>query len=68
MGLPSAVVSRMLPEETTSFVDRRSERKQARALLGQSRLLTITGPGGVGKTRIAVEVSREVSRSFDDVC
>jgi non-specific serine/threonine protein kinase len=67
MGLPSAVVSRMLPEETTSFVDRRDERKQARALLGQSRLLTITGTGGVGKTRLAVEVSKEVARSFDDV-
>lgn len=56
-----------LPEDSTGFVGRRAEQKQARALLGESRLLTITGSGGVGKTRLAIEVAKEVSRSFDDV-
>jgi predicted ATPase len=56
-----------LPPKTTSFVDRRVERQRTRALLGQTRLVTITGTGGVGKTRLAIEVAREVFRTFDDV-
>ncbi|MGO4276096.1 NB-ARC domain-containing protein, partial [Paenibacillus sp. TAF58] len=36
-------------------------------MLGTSRLLTITGTGGVGKTRLAVELVREVARTFDEL-
>lgn len=43
-----------LPAETTSFVGRRQEEHQLRDLLDNSRLVTVTGPGGIGKTRLVV--------------
>src|SRR5215831_7352918 len=42
-----------LPAELTSFVGRRGELAEVRRLLAGSRLVTLTGPGGVGKTRRA---------------
>ncbi len=50
----------------TSFVGRASEVDEVAALLGQYRLLTVTGPGGVGKTRLAAEVARRVAGRFAD--
>jgi predicted ATPase/DNA-binding SARP family transcriptional activator len=44
-----------LPAETTSFVGRESELATIEDLLGLSRLLTLTGPGGSGKTRLALK-------------
>ncbi len=55
-----------LPVELTSFVGRRRELAETRRLLGSSRLLTLTGPGGVGKTRLALRVGAEVRRTFPD--
>ncbi|SMD24679.1 Predicted ATPase [Kibdelosporangium aridum] len=55
-----------LPAETTSFVDRRKEIAEAKRLLSASRLLTLTGVGGVGKTRLAVRVAAAVRRAFAD--
>ncbi|MGW1713057.1 ATP-binding protein [Streptomyces sp. NPDC002156] len=52
--------------ETTSFVDRRDEQAQVRALLARARLVTLTGPGGVGKTRLAARVATRVARAFPD--
>ncbi|MGW3649496.1 LuxR C-terminal-related transcriptional regulator [Streptomyces sp. NPDC000878] len=52
--------------ETTSFVDRRDEQAEVRALLAKARLVTLTGPGGVGKTRLAVRVATRVARAFPD--
>ena len=43
-----------LPAETTSFIGRESELATIEDLLGLSRLLTLTGPGGSGKTRLAI--------------
>jgi non-specific serine/threonine protein kinase len=50
----------------TSFVGRRSELSEVKRLLSVSRLVTLTGPGGVGKTRLALEAAAAVSRDFRD--
>ncbi|KUO11845.1 ATP-binding protein [Streptomyces sp. DSM 15324] len=55
-----------LPVETTSFVDRRSELAEGRELLSRARLVTLTGPGGVGKTRLAGRIAARVARAFPD--
>ncbi|MDH6114668.1 putative ATPase/DNA-binding CsgD family transcriptional regulator [Kitasatospora sp. MAP12-15] len=53
-----------LPADTTSFVGRRRELTSARALLSRTRLLTLVGPGGIGKTRLALRLATEVQRSY----
>ncbi|MFC9788084.1 ATP-binding protein [Rhodococcus sp. NPDC127528] len=55
-----------LPLDLTSFVGRRHEVSEARRLLAGSRLVTLTGIGGVGKTRLALKVAAESRRAFDD--
>src|SRR4051794_26045287 len=55
-----------LPGELTSFVGRRPEISQVKEMLGRSRLVTLTGVGGVGKTRLALRVARELRRAFAD--
>ena len=55
-----------LPYELTSFVGRRREIGEVRRLLSVSRLVTLTGIGGVGKTRLALRVAADSSRAFDD--
>ncbi|MFE9145439.1 hypothetical protein [Streptomyces tubercidicus] len=48
----------------TSFVGRGSEVAEARRLLARTRLLTLTGMGGLGKTRLALRIAAEVRNSF----
>ncbi|MFC4605933.1 ATP-binding protein [Rhodococcus kronopolitis] len=55
-----------LPLDLTSFVGRRREVTEARRLLALSRLVTLTGIGGVGKTRLALRVATEAQRAFED--
>jgi non-specific serine/threonine protein kinase len=55
-----------LPAEVTSFVGRRQELAEAKRILESSRLVTLTGVGGVGKTRLALRVAAEVQRTFAD--
>ena len=58
----------MLPVPLTSFVGREQQvtKVQARVLAPDERLLTLTGPGGAGKTRLALEVMRRVAGAFVD--
>ncbi|WP_435243150.1 LuxR C-terminal-related transcriptional regulator [Streptomyces cucumeris] len=55
-----------LPADVTSFVGRRQQVTDAKRLLATSRVVTLTGPGGVGKTRLALHVAAATSRSFRD--
>jgi predicted ATPase/DNA-binding SARP family transcriptional activator len=55
-----------LPAQLTSFVGRKSEVAEVTALLATTRLLTVTGPGGAGKTRLALEVAAGLSGEFAD--
>ena len=55
-----------LPSPLTRFVGREAELAEAGALLAETRLLTLTGPGGAGKTRIAIRLAPELAGSFPD--
>ncbi|MER7014635.1 LuxR C-terminal-related transcriptional regulator [Saccharopolyspora sp. NPDC000359] len=55
-----------LPADVTSFVGRRREITLTKRLLAESRVVTLTGPGGVGKTRLAIRVAGNMRRSFRD--
>ncbi|QDQ95098.1 protein kinase [Rhodococcus sp. WB9] len=55
-----------LPLELTSFVGRRHELTEAKNLLAGSRLVTLTGIGGVGKTRLAIRIAAAVQRDYGD--
>ena len=55
-----------LPALSTSFVGREEELLWSPALLGEHRLVTLTGPPGVGKSRLALEAARSLEREFPD--
>jgi predicted ATPase/DNA-binding CsgD family transcriptional regulator len=55
-----------LPAETTSFVGRRRELAELRSGLAKARLVSLVGPGGVGKTRLALRAATELGRGFAD--
>jgi predicted ATPase/class 3 adenylate cyclase len=55
-----------LPVQLTNFIGRRREVARLRELLGVNRLLTLTGTGGTGKTRLALEVAAESLLDFAD--
>ncbi len=55
-----------LPTTVTTFVGRERELADARRLLATARLLTITGPGGIGKTRFALELAAAVGPEHPD--
>jgi len=52
--------------ELTEFVGRRVELAQVREALAGARLVTLTGPGGIGKTRLALQVAAGAGRAFRD--
>ena len=62
----AARVTGNLPAELTSFVGRRGELAEVRRLLAGSRLVTLTGVGGVGKTRLALWAADGLRRAFRD--
>jgi predicted ATPase/DNA-binding CsgD family transcriptional regulator len=55
-----------LPAEASRFFGRSDEAAAVKDALARSRLVTLTGPGGVGKTRLAVTVARELAPVFPD--
>ncbi|WP_240150511.1 MULTISPECIES: ATP-binding protein [Streptomyces] len=58
-----------IPADLTALVGRRTEVAEVRRLLSASRLVTLTGAGGVGKTRVALRTAATVTRAFrDGVC
>jgi len=64
MSSPAAVTN--LPVPLTRFVGREAELARASALLAEARLLTLTGPGGTGKTRLALRLASSVAEGFAD--
>jgi predicted ATPase/class 3 adenylate cyclase len=73
-GLPSefppltsiAVAEGNLPKRSTSFVGRDEQLEALEQLLDRSPLVTLTGPGGTGKTRLAIEFARRRASAFAD--
>jgi predicted ATPase/DNA-binding CsgD family transcriptional regulator len=55
-----------LPVQLTSFVGRQAEMAAVRRLLAETRLLTLTGPGGAGKTRLALQVAADLADAYPD--
>ncbi|HLX35494.1 MAG TPA: tetratricopeptide repeat protein [Candidatus Limnocylindrales bacterium] len=55
-----------LPTQLTSFVGRETELAEAGRLLAASRLVTLTGPGGTGKTRLSLQVAANAADEFPD--
>lgn len=53
-----------LPVQLTNFIGRRDELTELRTVLSDNRLLTLTGAGGVGKTRLALELAAAVAGDF----
>ncbi|MBN8246458.1 MAG: adenylate/guanylate cyclase domain-containing protein [Verrucomicrobia bacterium] len=54
------VLPNNLPAQVTTFIGRAREMAEVRRLLGLSRAVTLTGPGGTGKTRLSLQVAAEV--------
>ena len=61
-----AAAAHNLPVEATSFIGREREQAEIRALLEKARLLTLTGSGGCGKTRLALQIARQMLPEFPD--
>jgi predicted ATPase len=55
-----------LAAETSSFVGRRHEVAELRSKLASARIVSLVGPGGVGKTRLAVRAATDLARGFAD--
>jgi len=55
-----------LPTQLTSFVGREEQVAEAKRLLEGTHLLTLTGPGGIGKTRLSLQIAAEAVQGFPD--
>lgn len=62
----TVVASHNLPSQLTSFVGRQAQMTELRHLLTDNRLVSLTGAGGAGKTRLAVEVATQLTDDFSD--
>ncbi|GAB3976794.1 LuxR family transcriptional regulator [Actinoallomurus acanthiterrae] len=59
-------LSGSVPDDVTTFVGRQGATAEVKRLLSVSRLVTLTGPGGVGKSRLALRIARDLRRAFPD--
>src|ERR1700722_16517539 len=66
LRVSTAVVSQHLPVQLTSFVGRDAEINEIRELLSENRLVTLSGAGGAGKTRLAIQVAARLAGGFGD--
>ncbi len=66
MPVSKRAVAGKLPAESTSFVGRRRLLGEIKAAFASSRLLTLVGPGGVGKTRLALRAAADLQRTQRD--
>ena len=64
--MPAPLPPNNLPVQLTSFVGRKRELAEVKELLGNIRLLTLTGAGGSGKTRLSLETASACLESFTD--
>jgi predicted ATPase/DNA-binding CsgD family transcriptional regulator len=55
-----------LPADVSRFIGREREVSQVKGILSASRAVTLTGPGGVGKTRLALRVAQQVRRAYSN--
>ena len=55
-----------LPAEVTGFIGRKAEAARIAGLLDSARLVTVTGPGGIGKTRVALRAAAEAAGNYRD--
>ena len=60
MQSATAILTGNLPAEPNSFIGRERDLAELAKLLGEVRALTLSGPGGIGKTRLAVRLARDV--------
>jgi predicted ATPase/class 3 adenylate cyclase/DNA-binding CsgD family transcriptional regulator len=61
-----AVLPQRLPMQLTTFIGRDEQLTQVRELLTQNRLVTLTGAGGAGKTRLAIQIAGHLSGEFGE--
>ncbi len=66
LRVSGTVASTRLPMQLTSFVGRDAQLTQLRELLAQNRVVTLTGAGGVGKTRLAIQAAAQMAPEFGD--
>jgi predicted ATPase/DNA-binding SARP family transcriptional activator len=63
---PSAPPPRSIPRPLTPLIGREAERDVVQGCLGQHRLVTLTGAGGVGKTRLAIQIAEDMADDYPD--
>ncbi|MEO8124998.1 MAG: NB-ARC domain-containing protein, partial [Burkholderiales bacterium] len=64
--MPVKDIPNNLPHQSTSFVGREQELGEVKAFLAKSRMVTLLGMGGLGKTRLSLEVAAELIHTFPD--
>src|SRR6202167_2853641 len=65
-GNGGAKIQPHLPEEANSFIGRERELEELRRLIYSTRALTLAGPGGIGKTRLALRLLGSMAAAFPD--